>query len=243
MVQECNQSQLAFSNKSSTESQPSGKLFRAVVQLDAQDREGIKNESTVTTHDPLPGISSIVSKDNQNDKLQSDPSRDGQAIENVVKPILPRSEKPPFSSCSNVRTDGIQAVEIPPVLMVLELGDDQDVYVPLQESIEEPEPSSPQTVAVAMEPEVSEMIVPSQRDGSAVHESRPATSDGPQQPVLREYNSQNFGKETFTRDFQPKWFKQYPWLNYSVDRKVGTCYACSTFLKDNAFYVFQLEET
>lgn len=230
MVCECNQSQHAFSNKSSTESQPSRKLFRAVVQLDAHDQEGIKNESTVTTHNPLPGISSIVSKDNQNDKLQSDPSRDSHAIENVVKPILPRSEKPPFSSCSNVRTDGIEAVEILPVLMVLELGDDQDVYVPLQESIEEPEPSSPQTVAVAMEPEVSEMIVPSQRDGSAVHESRPATSDGPQQPVLREYNSQNFGKETFTRDFQPKWFKQYPWLNYSLDRKVGTCYACSTLL-------------
>lgn len=69
MVCECNQSQLAFSNKSSTESQPSRKLFRAVVQLDAHDQEGIKNESTVTTHNPLAGISSIVSKDNQNDKL------------------------------------------------------------------------------------------------------------------------------------------------------------------------------
>ena len=95
-----------------------------------------------------------------------------------------------------------------------------------------------------MEPEVSEMIVPSQRDDSAVPELRPAKSDGPQQPVLREYNPQNFGNETFTRNFQLKWFKQYPWLNYSVNRKVVTCYACSTFLKDNYhFYVFQLEET
>ena len=54
--------------------------------------------------------------------------------------------------------------------VVLELGDHPDVYVPLQESIEEPEPSPPQTVEVAMEPEVSEMIVPSQRNDSAVRE-------------------------------------------------------------------------
>lgn len=92
MVRERNQSQLAFSNKSSTESQPSRKLFRAIVQLDAHDQEGIKNGSTVTTHNPLPGISSIVSEDNQNDKLQSDPSRDGHGIENVVEPIPPNQK-------------------------------------------------------------------------------------------------------------------------------------------------------
>ena len=231
MVRERNQGQLVFSNKSSTESRPCRKLFRAVVQLDAHDEE-----STVTTHNQelLPGISSIVSEDIQNDKLQWDPSRDGHAIENELEPIPSRSE-PPLSSCSNVQTDGIEAVEMSLVSVVLEQGDHPDVYVPLQESIEEPEPSPLQTVEVAMVPEVSEMIVLSQRDDSAVRELRPATSDGPQQPVLREYNPQNFGNETFTRDFQPKWFKYYPWLNYSVDRKVGTCYACSTFLKDNAF--------
>ena len=63
------------------------------------------------------------------------------------------------------------------------------------------------------------MIVPSQGDDSEVHES---TSDGPQQQVLRECNPQNIWNETFSKDFQPKWFKYYPWLNYSVDRKVGT---------------------
>lgn len=57
-------------------------------------------------------VISIVSEESQNDKLlQSDPSRDGHAIENEVEPIPPRSE-PPFSSCSNVQTDGIEAVEI-----------------------------------------------------------------------------------------------------------------------------------
>ena len=182
----------------------------------------------------LPGIISIVSEEIQNDKLQWDPSRDGHPIKNELEPIPPRSE-PPLISCSNVQTDGIEAVEMSLVSVVLEEGDGLDVYVPLKESIEEPEPSPPQTVEVAIVPEVSEMIVLSQRDDSTVRELRPATSDGPQQPVLREYNPQNFGNETFTRDFQPKWFKYYPWLNYSVDRKVGTCYACSTFLKDNAF--------
>ena len=101
MVCEHNQSQLAFSNKSSTESQPSRKLFRAVVQLDAHDEEGIKNEPMVTTHNPLPGISSLVSKDSPNDKLQSNPSRDDHAIEKV-EPIPPRSEKP-LNSSSNVQ--------------------------------------------------------------------------------------------------------------------------------------------
>ena len=137
-VRERNQSQLAFSNKSSTESQPSRKLFRAVVQLDAHDEEGIKNESMVTIHNPPSGISSIVSKVNQNNKLQSDPSRDGHAIGNEVEPIPPKSDKPPLSSCSNVRTDGIEAVEIPLVSVVLELGDDPDVFVPLQKNLNPP---------------------------------------------------------------------------------------------------------
>ena len=139
MVRGPSQSQTAFSNESSTESQLSWKLFRAVVQLDTHDEESIKNESTVTTHSPLPGVSSRVSKDSQNDKLQSDPSHDGHAIENEVEPIPSRSE-PPLSSCSNVQTDDLKAVEILLVSLVLELGDDPQVYIPLQVSIKEPEP-------------------------------------------------------------------------------------------------------
>ena len=98
-----------------------------------------------------------------------------------------------------------------------------ELHVPLQEAIEEPKPSSPLTVEVAMDPEV-EMIVQLQRDDNAVHESRLATSEGPQQPALSKYNPQRFGNESSTKYFKPKWFKQYPWLNYSVDRKVATCY-------------------
>ena len=70
--------------------------------------------------------------------------------------------------------------------------------------------------------------MPLQRDDNAVHESGLATSqtvEGPQQPALGKYNPQGFGNEAFTRDFNPKWIKQYPWLNYSEDAKVATCYA------------------
>ena len=75
----------------------------------------------MTTHNPLPGLSSLVSEDSQNDKLQSDPSRDGHAIENEIEPIPPRSEKPPLTSCPNVQTNGIEEAEISPVSVVLEL--------------------------------------------------------------------------------------------------------------------------
>ena len=117
----------------------------------------------MTTHNPLPGISSIVSEDtcSQNGKLQSHPSRDFHAIENEVESIPPRLE-PPLSSSSNVQTNGIEEAEMSLVSEVLDLGDDP--AVPLQESIGELIPFSPQTVEVAMEPAVSEMIVPSQKD-------------------------------------------------------------------------------
>ena len=95
----------------------------------------------MTTHNPLPGINSIVSEDtcSQNGKLQSHPSRAFHAIENEVEPIPPRSE-PSLGSCSNVQTDDLKAVEILLVSLVLELGDDPQVYIPLQVSIKEPEP-------------------------------------------------------------------------------------------------------
>ncbi|KAL9979781.1 hypothetical protein ACROYT_G017496 [Oculina patagonica] len=74
------------------------------------------------------------------------------------------------SSCSNVQTDGIERVEISPASVVMELQDDQDEHVSSQEGTEEPQPSSPETVEVPMEPEV-EMTVPLPRDDNAVRES------------------------------------------------------------------------
>ncbi|CAH3178910.1 unnamed protein product [Porites lobata] len=139
------------------------------------------------------------------------------------------SEQSPLSS-SNVLAHVIQKVEIPPASVPLEQGDDRDV----QKTIYEPEPSLPRIDNVASEPE-KEMIVALQRDDHTAREPRPAVREGPLQPVLREYKPQKFGNETFTRDFKAQWFKQYPWLSYSIDRKVGTCYVCSKFMNDNTF--------
>ena len=80
----------------------------------------------------------------------------------MVGPIPPRLEKPPLSSFLNVPTDGIKAVEISLVSVMLEQGDDPDMYVTLKESMEEPEPCPPQNVEVAMKRVVSEMIMLSQ---------------------------------------------------------------------------------
>ena len=217
MVRERNQSQLAFFTKSSTESQLSHKLSRSDIQNDVHYQEDIRNESTGTTHgnhSSKPATSSSISDNSTGNGKESVPLG---------------SEQSPLSS-SNVLAHVIQKVEIPPASVPLEQGDDRDV----QKTIYEPEPSLPQIDNVASEPE-KEMIVALQRDDHTAREPRPAVREGPLQPVLREYKPQKFGNETFTRDFKAQWFKQYPWLSYSIDRKVGTCYVCSKFMNDNAF--------
>ena len=217
MVRERNQSQLAFFTKSSTESQLSHKLSRSDIQNDVHYQEDIRNESTGTTHgnhSSKPATSSSISDNSTGNGKESVPLG---------------SEQSPLSS-SNVLAHVIQKVEIPPASVPLEQGDDRDV----QKTIYEPEPSLPRIDNVASEPE-KEMIVALQRDDHTAREPRPAVREGPLQPVLREYKPQKFGNETFTRDFKAQWFKQYPWLSYSIDRKVGTCYVCSKFMNDNTF--------
>ena len=217
MVRERNQSQLAFFTKSSTESQLSHKPSRSDIQNDVHYQEDIRNESTGTTHgnhSSKPATSSSISDNSTGNGKESVPLG---------------SEQSPLSS-SNVLAHVIQKVEIPPASVPLEQGDDRDV----QKTIYEPEPFLPRIDNVASEPE-KEMIVALQRDDHTAREPRPAVREGPLQPVLREYKPQKFGNETFTRDFKAQWFKQYPWLSYSIDRKVGTCYVCSKFMNDNTF--------
>ena len=217
MVRERNQSQLAFFTKSSTESQLSHKLSRSDIQNDVHYQEDIRNESTGTTHgnhSSKPATSSSISDNSTGNGKES----------------VPLGSEQSALSSSNVLAHVIQKVEIPPASVPLEQGDDRDV----QKTIYEPEPSLPQIDNVASEPE-KEMIVALQRDDHTAREPRPAVREGPLQPVLREYKPQKFGNETFTRDFKAQRFKQYPWLSYSIDRKVGTCYVCSKFMNDNTF--------
>ena len=44
-------------------------------------------------------------------------------------------------------------------------------------------------------------------------------NEGPSQPIIKQYSPQKFGNEKHKRDFQPDWFKSYPWLSYSIEEK------------------------
>ena len=57
----------------------------------------------------------------------------------------------------------------------------------------------------------------------------------PKQPVLLEYPGTKFSSESFTRRFQPDWYKKYPWLCYNVEKDVCVCFACIEFGKDASF--------
>ena len=59
--------------------------------------------------------------------------------------------------------------------------------------------------------------------------------DAPQQPVLSKYNPRTFGNEDFQRDFQSAWYKQYPWLSYSIANHEANCFACERFMNDRSF--------
>ena len=45
----------------------------------------------------------------------------------------------------------------------------------------------------------------------------------PKQPVLHEYPGTKFSSESFSRRFQPDWYKKYPWLSYNVEKDVCVC--------------------
>ena len=59
--------------------------------------------------------------------------------------------------------------------------------------------------------------------------------DAPQQAVLSKYNPRTFGNEDFQRHFQSAWYKQYPWLNYSIANHEANCFACERFMNDRSF--------
>ena len=57
----------------------------------------------------------------------------------------------------------------------------------------------------------------------------------PKHPVLPEYSGTKFSSESFTRGFQPDWYKKYPWLSYDVEKDMCVCFACIEFGKDPSF--------
>ena len=69
------------------------------------------------------------------------------------------------------------------------------------------------------------------------HQYSPQKSDndGPSHPKLKEYSPQKFGKETFVRDFRLEWFKDFPWISFSIETKESFCYACDVYSLNTSF--------
>ena len=59
--------------------------------------------------------------------------------------------------------------------------------------------------------------------------------EGPQQPILKCYDPKKFGSESFSRDFNPAWYKRYPWLSYNWETKTACCYPCQKYLNAHDF--------
>jgi len=56
---------------------------------------------------------------------------------------------------------------------------------------------------------------------------------GPAQPILKQFRMTQFGsgKKRKFRGFNPNWYKQFPWLEYSVVTDAAYCYCCRHFLR------------
>ena len=53
--------------------------------------------------------------------------------------------------------------------------------------------------------------------------------EGPQQPILK-------CSESFSRDFNPAWYKRYPWLSYNCEmKKHAATYPCKKYLNAHDF--------
>ena len=59
--------------------------------------------------------------------------------------------------------------------------------------------------------------------------------EGPQQPMLKCYDPKKIGSESFSRDFNPAWYKRYPWLSYNCETKKACCYPYQKYLNAHDF--------
>jgi len=59
--------------------------------------------------------------------------------------------------------------------------------------------------------------------------------DGPNQPLLSEYNRKQFAKEQGTRDFNPALFRKYPWTSFNQSVKTIGCYPCQKYGNVDSF--------
>ncbi|KAL9983000.1 hypothetical protein ACROYT_G005120 [Oculina patagonica] len=59
--------------------------------------------------------------------------------------------------------------------------------------------------------------------------------EDPQQPILKFYDPKKSASESFSRDFNPAWYKRYPWLSFNLETKKACCYPCQKYLNAHDF--------
>ena len=65
-------------------------------------------------------------------------------------------------------------------------------------------------------------------NGNTVSDVSQQPEEGPHQPALKKYPSQQFGNQQ--RSFIRGWFDLYSWLEYSITKDTTFCFACRHFL-------------
>jgi hypothetical protein len=76
-----------------------------------------------------------------------------------------------------------------------------------------------------------------QRQANDIYESDDThiSLSAPNQPVLKTYARKTFGKDKGSRDFNPEWYKSYPWVSFQPEHSHFVCFACRQFMKDETF--------
>ena len=73
-----------------------------------------------------------------------------------------------------------------------------------------------------------------QGSGTDIQQSRISLSS-PSQPVLKTYARRKFNKDKGSSDFNPQWYKTYPWIRFDAEHCHFVCFACREFMGDKTF--------
>ena len=74
--------------------------------------------------------------------------------------------------------------------------------------------------------------LPSEREEQTMH-SEITSRKEPHQPILKSYDQKMYQNKN--RDFNPQYFKKYPWTSFNPSSKCIECFACQTYLGDSSF--------
>lgn len=74
-------------------------------------------------------------------------------------------------------------------------------------------------------------------------EDKTTVDSEPSQPILSQYNRKKCGTETTSGDFNPEWYKTYPWLSYEASERRFVCFPCKKFMINYSFQFVNLKES